>query len=99
MYKLDVEYMKTPDNKIIGMIFCNECDVNATNRIFRHEVPDPNQQGVVGQNKFMSLHYCMTQKYDDLEGAKKEVQSIVESSKIMIDKERLKILDKETFEF
>jgi len=97
MYKIDVEYMKLSE-RFVGMIFCNECDENATTQIFRHEVPDPNQQGIVGQNKFMNLHYCMTQQYDNLEGAKKEVVEIIKSVKATITKEREKIVDKETFE-
>ena len=98
MFKIDVEYMKIKE-KFIGMVFCNECDNNSTNQIFRHEVPDPNApQGVVGQNKFVNLHYCMTQQYDDLEGAKKEAREIVENTRIGITKEREKVIDKESFE-
>jgi len=99
MYKIDVEYMKL-NEKFIAMIFCNECDTNATNQIFRHEVPDPNApQNIVGQNKrFVNAHYSMTQQYDNLEDVKKEVKSVIENVKLMIVKEREKVVEKETYE-
>ena len=99
MYKIDVEYMKL-NEKFVGMIFCNECDTNATNQIFRHEMPDPNAAtGIVGQNKrFVNVHYSMTQQYDDLESVKKEVKSVIEDAKLMITREREKVVEKETYE-
>jgi hypothetical protein len=98
MYRIDVEYLNI-EGKFASMLFCNECDENATKEIFRHIVPTSGKTGIIGQTQYINLNHCMTDMRITIEEVEKDVKEIVESLKKGIQEKRSKTLKTEKYEF
>lgn len=98
MYKINVEYLNI-EGKFTAMLFCNECDQNATKEIFRHVIPTSGDTGIIGQNKFININHCMTDMRVTMEEVERDVKDIIDNLKKGVEEKRSKVLKSEKYEF
>ncbi len=98
MYRINVEYLSI-EGKFAAMLFCNECDENATKDIFRHVIPTSGDSGIVGQNRHVNINHCMTDMRMTIEEVDKDVKDIIDNLTEGVKEKRSKVLKSEKYEF
>jgi len=96
MYKFEVEYMKTENDKFAAMIFCTECDFDGTKEIFKYPVPSEN--GIIGQDNFIPIDHVVTNERNTLDEVENDIKNIINDLKNGIEGKRSLILKSETWE-
>ena len=98
MYKINVEYLSI-EGKFAAMLFCFECDENATKEIFRHVIPASGESGIIGQNRYVNMSHCMTDMRETNTEVEKDVKNIINDLTEGVKEKRSKVLKTETYEF
>lgn len=96
MYKFEVEYIETANDKFAAMIFCTECDFDGTTEIFKYSIPG--EGGIVGQNNFVPVNHIMTDEKNTLDEVEENIKDIIGDLKSGIEGKRSLILKSETWE-